>query len=144
MSERGASVVELMMVMGVASLMLVFAGEGFLAAASRQQEQAVTTELAAELRAARALSMLRRERVRVRFEPGGAMVVAERADAPGTPLRQYDFRKTGLVVEQLSNGASVIFYPSGRSASPTTITLANRRHEQRRLTVSLTGRVSVQ
>ncbi|MBI3604217.1 MAG: GspH/FimT family protein, partial [Nitrospirae bacterium] len=72
----------------------------------------------------------------------GATVVTERADAPGTRLRQYDFRKTGLVVERLSNGPSIIFYPSGRSASPTTITLESRRHEQWRLTVSLTGRIA--
>lgn len=143
MSERGASVVELIMAMGLVGLMLAFAGEGFVAAASQQQGHAVTAELAAELRAARYLSMTRRERVRVRFEPGGATVVTERADAPGTRLRQYDFRKTGLVVERLSNGPSVVFYPSGRAASPTTITLESHRHEQWRLTVSLTGRVAI-
>ncbi|TAJ31442.1 MAG: hypothetical protein EPO64_02415, partial [Nitrospirae bacterium] len=67
MSERGASVVELILAMGLVGLMLAFAGEGFVAAASQQQGHAVTAELAAELRAARYLSMMRRERVRVRF-----------------------------------------------------------------------------
>ena len=144
MNERGTSLVELIMVMGLIGLMLVFAGEGFVAAASRQQGHVVAAELASELRAARHLALLRRERVRVRFEPDQAAVVVERADKPGVPLRRYDYRSKNVVVERLSNGPSVMFYPSGRSATPTTITLRNNRHEQWQLTVSLTGKVSIQ
>lgn len=144
MNERGTSLVELIMVMGLIGLMLVFAGEGFVAAASRQQGHVVAAELAAELRAARYLALLRRERVLVRFEPDQARVVAERADVPGAPIRQYDYRNKNVAVERLSNGPSVMFYPSGRAATPTTITLRNNRDEQWRLTVSLTGRVSIQ
>ncbi len=144
MQERGTSLVEVIMVMGLVGVMLAFAGQSFVAAASRQQGKAVATELAAELRAAHYLAIKRREQVRVVFESESGRVRTERADAPQTPLRQYDFRERGVVVEQLSNGSSVVFYPSGRSATPTTVTLRNNRNERWQLTVSIIGRVSIQ
>ncbi len=144
MKERGASLVELIMVMGLVGLMLVFAGEGFVTAASRQQGHVVAAELAAELRAARYQALIRRERVLVRFEPDQARVITERADTAGMPIRQYDYRNRNVIIERLSNGPSILFYPSGRAATPTTITLRNNRHEQWQLTVSLTGRVAFQ
>lgn len=144
MNERGASLIELSMVMGLIGLMLVFAGEGFVAAAARTQGQAVAAEMAAELRAARHLALLRRERVRVRFAQEQARVLTEQADGAGAKLRQYDFQNRGVVVERLSNGPSIVFYPSGRAATPTTITLRNNRQESWLITVSLTGRVSIQ
>lgn len=143
MNERGASLVELIMVMGLVGLMLVFAGEGFVAAASRQQGHVVAAELASELRTARHLALLRRERVLVRFEPDQARVTVERADAPGMPIKQYDYRDKNVAVERLSNGPTILFYPSGRAATPTTITLRNNRQERWQLTVSLTGKVSI-
>jgi type IV fimbrial biogenesis protein FimT len=144
MKERGASLVELIMVMGLVGLLLIFAGEGFVAAASRQQGHVVAAELASELRAARHLALLRRERVLVRFEPDLARVITERAGTPGMPIRQYDYQDKNVVVERLSNGPTILFYPSGRAATPATITLRNNRHERWQLTVGLTGRVSIQ
>ena len=58
-------------------------------------------------------------------------------------VRQFDFEDRKVVVESLSNGPSVIFYPSGRAATPTTITLRSAQEERRQLTISLTGRVSI-
>jgi type IV fimbrial biogenesis protein FimT len=142
--ERGASLVELAVVMGVIGLGLAFAGESFVAAASKHHGQAVTTEVAATLREARCLALLRRERVRVVFEPELMRVRTERADEPREQLRQYDYPNRGVVVERVSNGPSVMFYPTGRSASPTTVTLRNSRQERWQVTVSLTGRVSIQ
>ena len=144
MQERGASLVEVIMVMGLIGVSLAFAGESFVSAAMRQQGKAVMTELAAELRAAHALAIKRRERVRVAFEPESNKVRTELADAPQSPLRQYDYGGRGVIVEGLSGGSSVVFYPSGRAASPTTITLRNSRHERWELTVSIIGRVSIQ
>jgi type II secretory pathway pseudopilin PulG len=144
MNERGTSLVELIIVMGLVGLMTVFAAEGFVAAASRQQGHVTAVELASELRAVRFLALLRRERLLVRFEPDGRKMVAERADAPGLPIREYDYRNKNVALERLSNGPSILFYPNGRAATPTTITLRNNRHEQWQLTVSLTGKVSIQ
>lgn len=144
MHERGASLVEVIIVLGMVGVTLAFAGESFVSAAVRQQGRAVTTELAAELRAAHALAIKRRERVRVMFEPDMNRVRTELADVPQAPLRRYDYGGRNVVVEGLSGGSSVLFYPSGRAASPTTITLRNSRHERWQLTVSIIGRISIQ
>jgi len=141
MQERGASLIEVILVLGLVGVTLAFAGESFVSAAMRQHGKAVTTELAAELRAARALAIKRRERVRVVFEPEMGKV---RTELAGAPLRQYDYGGRGVIVEGLSGGSSVVFYPSGRAASPTTITLRNSRQERWQLTVSIIGRVSIQ
>ena len=144
MQERGASLIEVVLVLGLVGVTLAFAGESFVSAAMRQQGRAVTTELAAELRAAHALAIKRREPVRVVFEPDTSKVRTEPAGAPQAPLRQYDYGGRGVIVEGLSGGSSVVFYPSGRAASPTTITLRTTRQERWQLTVSIIGRVSIQ
>ncbi|MEW6543745.1 MAG: GspH/FimT family protein [Nitrospirota bacterium] len=144
MNQRGTSLVELVMTAGIAVLLAGSASVGFVAAASRYQGKAVTTELATELRTARQLALLRRERVRVRFEPELKRVAVERADQPGEILREYDFHDKGVFVDRLSNGPSILFYPSGRAATATTITLRNGQQDRWQLTVSLTGRVAVQ
>jgi len=95
MQERGASLVEVVMVLGLTGVTLAFAGESFVSAAMRQHAKAVTTELAAELRAAHALAIKRRERIRVVFEPDTSKMRTELADAPQAPLRQYDYGGRG-------------------------------------------------
>lgn len=142
MHERGVSLVELMTVLGLVSLIATMALESFVLATTRHQAHAVTAELAAELRTARQLAITRRQRVRVVFEPETARVRTEAPDGGGALLRPVaDYRGKGIVVEGLSNGTAVTFYPNGRSASPTTITLRNGRQERWQLTVSMTGRV---
>lgn len=144
MAERGASLIELMVVMGLLGMVSAVGVESFVTSLLGHSDQGVTTELAAELRAARSLAISRREPVRVAFVAGQALVLTEPVGAPGTILRQYDHRRSGVVVERLSSGSSVVFYPSGRAATPATITLRNTRLERWQLTVSLTGRVSFQ
>ncbi|HJU06313.1 MAG TPA: GspH/FimT family pseudopilin [Nitrospiraceae bacterium] len=143
MNERGVSLTEIMLALAVIGLMLVIGGEGFVAAAARQQGKIVTTELAAELRAARHIAMIRRERVRVVFRPETSSIWSECVDRPEDVIRQFNFADRKVVVESLSNGPSVTFYPSGRTATPTTITLRNAQQERSQLTVSLTGRISI-
>lgn len=142
MNERGKSLVEIIMVMTLVVVMTAMTGQVLVAATVRQQGQAVATELANELRAARYLAILRRERIRVVFEPGLNRVRTEPADAPGRTIRKYEFHGKGVTVERLSNGPSIVFHPSGRAASASTITLRNRQQGQWQLTVSLIGRVS--
>jgi type IV fimbrial biogenesis protein FimT len=143
MKEKGFTLIELMLAMGLMVIMLGLAGEGFVAAASRYQGKTVTAELAAELRAARYLAIMRRERVRVVFEPEGARVRTERADEPKELIRLYEYGKRRIVLERLSNGPSIIFYPSGRAATANTIMLRNGQEERLQITVSLTGRISI-
>jgi type IV fimbrial biogenesis protein FimT len=142
MNEQGKSLVELVMVVGLVGLMVAMTGQSLVAATARQQGHTVAVELANELRAARYLALIRREPMRVVFEPGEARIRVESAAVPGQPIREYDFKKKGVTVERLTNGPAVVFYPSGRAASATTITLRNARQERWQLTVSLVGRIS--
>ncbi len=143
-NEAGASLLEVMTVAMIISLGALLAGEGFLGAVSRNQAMVVGAELASELRMARSMAMTKRTAMRVGFESSGTAVSTESVDRPNVPLRQYDFSGKGVTVEGLSERSSVVFYPSGRAATPTTITLLRKRAgERRKLTVSITGRVTL-
>jgi type IV fimbrial biogenesis protein FimT len=142
MNERGKSLTEIIMVMALVVTITALTGAGLMAATVKQHGRVVSTELAQELRTARYLAIMRRERIRVVLEPGTATMRVEAVEAPGRAIREYDFRDKGVTVERLSSGGDIIFYPSGRAASPTTITLVNRHQERRQLTISLIGRVS--
>lgn len=141
--ERGASLVELMTVVVLVGVMAVLAGDGFVSAASHYRGKSMAAELAGELRAARYLALMRGERLRVVFDVAQMKVRTEPADRPNEAIRQYDYSGKGVAFERLPSGPSVIFYPSGRTATPTTIILRNSRQEQWKITVSLTGRVSL-
>lgn len=143
MGQRGASFMEIMMVLGLMSVVGAMAGESLVATAARQQSRAVVAEVAAELRAARQLAIVRREPVRVRIGPEATMLVTERADAPSSMFRRYDFGAKGVVIEGSFNRKGILFYPSGRTATPSTVTVRNAKQEEWRVTVSLIGRVSI-
>ncbi|MEE8493048.1 MAG: GspH/FimT family protein [Nitrospirales bacterium] len=148
-NEAGASLLEVMAVAMIISLGALLAGEGFLGAVSRNQAMVVGAELASELRMARSMAMTKRTAIRVSFESSGTAISTESVGRPNAPLRTYDFSGTGVTVEGLSGEglsgrSSVVFYPSGRAATPTTITLLRQRAgERRKLTVSITGRVTI-
>ena len=148
-NEAGASLLEVMAVVMIISLGALLAGEGFLGAVSRNQAMVVGAELASELRMARSMAMTKRTAMRVGFESSGTAISTESVDRPNAPLRTYDFSGTGVTVEGLSGEglserSSVVFYPSGRAATPTTITLLRQRAgERRKLTVSITGRITI-
>lgn len=142
MNEQGKSLMEVIIVMAVVVMMTAFTGAGLLAATAKQKGRVVATELANELRAARYLAIMRRDRVRVVLTPGATTMRVETTETPSRLIREYDFSAHGITVERLSNGADIVFHPSGRAASPTTITLRNRQQERWQLTISLVGRVA--
>jgi len=144
MPEQGASLTEIIVVTGLMALMAALGAEGLGAMLARSQGRAAATELAGELRAARTHAMLRRERLRVLFDAENSAVRIERADEPGGLLRSLSFRDKGVTIEAVSNGPSILFHASGRAATPTAITLQNRKGERWRLTVTITGRVTMQ
>jgi hypothetical protein len=67
----------------------------------------------------------------------------ELVEQPDATIRQFDFASRQVVIEKTSNGSSVVFYPSGRTATPITLTLRGARNERWQLTVSLIGRVTL-
>ena len=142
--EAGFTLPELVVTLGVIGLLVALGVEGLGGMAARAQGRAAVTEVAGELRAARSYATMRRETVRVMFEMDRAIVRTELLDPPGRVLRELNLKERNVVLENLSAGPAVLFYPTGRSATPTTITLKNRREDRWRLTVTITGRVTVQ
>lgn len=143
-ANDGKTLPELMAVMAVVALVAALSGESLPGTSSRNTHMAVRAEIASELRVARHMALTRGERVRVYFEPHGALIRTELADSPRSTLRRYDLSRRGIVVEAPSNGPSVYFYPSGRAATPTTITLKSLRDGRvLKLTVSMNGVVNL-
>jgi type IV fimbrial biogenesis protein FimT len=143
MKDGGFTLIEVLCVVTISAIISAIAGLNFSAMAAKSQGQAMTTELAAELRFARQLAIARRERIRVIVDVERTALRTERADVPGAVLKECDLSGKGTIVEGLSGGPSILFHPSGRSATATTITLRDGNRQARTLTVSFAGKVSV-
>jgi type IV fimbrial biogenesis protein FimT len=109
---------------------------------TRVQARSATIEIASELRFARQLAMARRERLRVIFDREGHTITLRRADVEGI-LHVYRYADKGVVVEEPTAGPELTFYPSGRSATPTTIRVRDSQGRETTFTVNITGRVSI-
>jgi type IV fimbrial biogenesis protein FimT len=142
MTDKGTTLIELMFVLGVVSLTTALGAEAFLSVIPRSERQAATAELAVEVRAAHQFAISRRDRIRVVFDSGLQIMRIERVDDPHAVLRQYDYSRRHIASIELSRGTSIIFYPSGRSASPATIRLLTHHGETSQITVSITGKVT--
>jgi type IV fimbrial biogenesis protein FimT len=140
--EQGWSLTELLIVLAILGLISVLAGPSYQTLAARVQARNATVEIASELRLARQLAMARRERLRVTFDRDHRTIIIRRADAEGT-LHVHQYADKGVVVEEPTAGSELLFYPSGRSATPTTIRVRDRQGRETIFTVSITGRVSV-
>jgi type IV fimbrial biogenesis protein FimT len=99
-------------------------------------------EIASELRLARQLAITRRDRVRVVFDHERQTLVAQFVNDT-TIHHTYRYGDKGIVVEESSGGSEILFHPSGRSATATTIQLRGKEGLVQKLTVGLTGRVSI-
>ncbi len=140
--EQGWSLTELLMVLAIMGLMTLLAAPNYQTWVARSQARSATVEIASELRLARQLAMARRERVLVIFDLKGRTITLQRADAEGI-LHVYQYGDKGVVVEEPTAGPELLFHPSGRSATPTTIRVRDRQGREATFTVSITGRVSV-
>ncbi len=140
--EEGKTLMELMVVMALAGIIMAMAMPNFLLLKSQADGRSMTQELASELRLARQLAMTRRERIRVVFDLEQQVVTAEYANR-GTTYRSYGYASTGIRIDKPSGGTDILFHPSGRTATATTIQLRSRDGRVHKLTVGLTGKVSV-
>lgn len=140
--EQGWSLTELLIVLAIMGMMAALAGPSYRAMTARVQARSVTVEIASELRIARQLAMARRERLRVIFDRVRCTITLQRADAEGL-LHVYQYGDKGVVVEEPTAGPELLFHPSGRSATPTTIRVRDSQGRETIFTVSITGRVSV-
>lgn len=140
--EQGWSLTELLTVLSIMGIMCVLAWPSYQTLVARVQARSVTIEIASELRLARQLATARRERLRVIFDQEGCTITLRRADAEGI-LRVYQYADKGVVVEEPTAGPELLFHPSGRSVTPTTIRVRDSQGRETTFTMSITGRVSI-
>ncbi|MEP7151948.1 MAG: GspH/FimT family pseudopilin [Nitrospira sp.] len=142
MNERGASLVELCMVAAIVAIVAGVSLPRWAALVAKQQQRAVVMEIASELRMARQLAMARHERIRVVVNAEQSELRTECVDCGMGALRRYEFAHRGTAIESMSTNPEIMFQPSGRSATPTTMVLIDRRKAIHHVTVSITGRVA--
>lgn len=141
-NEQGKSLAEVLVVLAMIGVMAGLAGPSFVTMTARAEARSATAEIASELRLARQLAMARRERLRVVFDETSRTVTLQRADMGGV-LAVYRYGDKGVVVGEPTAGPDVLFHPTGRSATPTTIVVRDKRGRATKLTVSVTGRVAI-
>lgn len=139
--EQGWSLTELLTVLAIMGILAGLAWPSYQTIAARVQARSATSEIASELRLARQLAMARRERLRVIFDREGR-TISLRCTGAENILHVYHYADKGVVVEEPTAGHELLFYPSGRSATPTTIRVRDSRGRETTFTVSITGRVS--
>ncbi len=141
-NEAGKTLMELMVVTAMVAAIATMAVPNLLALNTRAQMRCTSEEIASELRLARQLAIVQRDRVRLVMNLEDHTLTTQLVNSD-TPHHIYRYGDRGLVVEEPSSGPEIIFQPSGRSATATTIQLRSSEGQVQRLTVSLTGRVSI-
>ena len=97
---------------------------------------------ASHLRLAKQLALTHHDRVRVFIDLDQRELVTQFVQT-GLTHHVYRYSDKQVVIEEPSGGAEILFHPSGRSATATTIYLHGQVGPNQKLTVSITGRVSI-
>lgn len=144
MKQEGHMFMELMVVTAVIGIISVLAFPSFSTLNSGMQLRCATEEIASELRLARQLAITHRDRVRITFDLEQQALVAQFVNGAGDGTQHvYRYGDKGIVIEEPSAGPEILFYPSGRSATATTIHLRGKEGRTQTLTIGITGRVSI-
>lgn len=143
MNERGGSLVELSTVVAIIGIVVGVSVPGWAALVAKHHQRAVMVGIASELRMARQLAMARHERIRVVVDAEQSELRTECVDCNAGLLRRYEFGHTGTAVESMATKPEIMFHPSGRSATATTMVLVDSRRATHQVTVSITGRVTL-
>lgn len=142
MKQDGKTLMELMVVVAIIGIVAAMSGPNFLALNSRMQARCATEEIASELRLARQLAITYRDRVRVVFDFEQQVLEAQFVNGV-TTHHVYRYGDKGIVIEEPSAGPEILFHPSGRSATATTVQIRSKEGQIQKLTVGITGRVSI-
>lgn len=141
-ASAGKTLMELVVVVTIIGIMAAMAGPGYEAMNARIQGRTATAEIASILRMARHLAMAKRERLLIRFDLSERTITLRGGNAEDV-LTIYRYREKGIVLEEPTAGCDLLFHPSGRSASASTIVIHDRHDRRTTVTVSLTGRVVI-
>ena len=142
MKQEGKTLTELMVVVAIIGMAATMALPNYSLLNSRTQIRCTTEEIASELRLARQLAMTYRDRVRIIVDQEQQALTTQLVNS-ATTHHIYRYGGKGIVIEEPSAGPEILFHPSGRSASATTIELHSLEGQTQQLTVSITGRVSL-
>lgn len=142
MKQEGKTLMELMVVVAIIGIVATMALPNYSVLNSRTQIRCTTEEIASELRLARQLAMAYRDRVRIIVDQEQQALTTQFVNS-ATTHHIYRYGGKGIVIEEPSAGPEILFHPSGRSASATTIELHSLEGQTQQLTVSITGRVSL-
>lgn len=133
---------ELMVVVAIIGVLVTMAFPNYSILHSRTQVRCAAEELASELRFARQLAMTYRDRVRITVDLEQQVLTIQLLNT-ATTHHTYHYGGKGIVIKEPSAGPEILFHPSGRSASATTIQLQSLEGQVQQLSVSITGRVSL-
>ena len=142
MKQEGKTLMELMVVVAIIGMVATMALPNYSVLNSRTQVRCATEEIASELRLARQLAMTYQDRVRIIVDLEQQALTTQFVNT-ATTHHTYHYGGKGIVIEEPSAGLEILFHPSGRSASATTIEFHSLEGQTQQLTVSITGRVSL-
>ena len=138
--EQGMTTAELVIVLAITGALSVFMGTELQAMADQVYLNTAVAEVVGDLRYARSLAVREGQTIRVALDPDQPGVTLYRSSdvtQPVAPVRNLMNR--GIRTIRSTGGRVLAFHPRGTSATPTTLTLEDRRGVQRVVTVSLTG-----
>jgi len=143
--EQGMTMAELVIVLAVTGALSVFLGTELQAVADQVYLNTAVAEVVGDLRYARSLAVREGQTIQDALDsdqPGVTLYRSRNSTQSVAPKRNLMNRCIGTI---RSTGGDVLsFHPRGTSATPTTLTLEDRRGVQRVVTVSLTGIVRAQ
>lgn len=140
--DKGVTLTELATVLAVTAVLALMAVPSYKTMIAHGESASVASEVASQLRMARQLAMARRERLLIRFNEAQHSLTFQRVDS-GEILESYRYADKRVTIPEPTAGPDVLFHPSGRSATATTISIIDREGRVTKLTVSLTGRVKI-
>jgi type II secretory pathway pseudopilin PulG len=138
--QDGMSTTELMISIGIATVLTLFLGSELQGMVNRVDLQAAASDVVADLQHARTLAVWERRGVQVMLDarqPALSIFRSGNSEQPVQPSR--NLMRRGIRHLDSTGGLTLNFSPRGTSATPTTITLEGRNGERRVITVSLTG-----
>lgn len=146
MRERGYSLLELIVVLGLMGILLTLAVFAQAAMRERLRLASAARQVATDLAVARMRAISRNREQRLLFTPGSTQYLAqERAGAGFDDAGPRRDLPTGVRIDDCTApGDAVTFRPRGGAGSFGTVVLGASSGATRSVTVSITGRTRIQ